>query len=673
MKRQQYTHWKWEQDDSRIVWLSLDTAENSTNVLSTAVFEELERVLDRLEDSPPKGVVFLSGKTNGFIAGADINEFKSVSDREDAKRIIVRGQAVMDRIEALLCPSVALINGFCMGGGVELALACTYRIGLDDPKTRLSLPEVKIGIHPGFGGTMRSLRVLGPLAAMDLMLTGRSIDARRAKKIGLLDYVIPLRHERKAARYLIDSQPPQRRPGIAARLLNWKLVRPLVANRMRGQVAAKAKREHYPAPYALIDLWERYSDNERVMLKQEAESVADLSTTATARNLVRVFFLQDKLKAQADTPTIEVGHVHVLGGGLMGGDIAAWCALQGFKVTIQDMNTKSLGATLGRASKLFSRRFKSERLITAARDRLIADEKGYGLPRADVVIEAIYEDVEIKQSLYRKIEPKLRPDALLASNTSSIPIETLAEALNEPRRLVGIHFFNPVARLPLVEIVCGKDTEDAVISNALGFTRSIDKLPLKVKSSPGFLVNRILTPYLLEAVLMESEGIPKALIDKAAVDFGMPMGPLQLADTVGLDVGLHVGELLGRAYGFEVPDKLKTMVRDGNLGVKSGRGFYEYRNGKPVRDKREISEGDTYELQNRLILRLVNEAVACLRERVVESADMVDAGVIFGTGFPPFHGGPLHYRECEGRLAMRERLKDLRQRYGDRFAVDSGW
>ncbi len=673
MSTKQYKHWTSKISSDGIAWLHLDVAEEKVNVLSTTVFEELEDILTRLESSPPKGVAVISDKESGFIAGADVKEFTQLLDRETALAFIKRGQRIMDRLAALTSPTVAIINGYCVGGGLELSLACDYRIGKDDPKTRLSFPEVKLGIHPGYGGTARSLHLLGPIAAMDLMLTGRSIDVRRARKIGLVDYVVPQRHLQTAACSLIETKPPKRRMSRLSKLLNLRIVRPLLARNMRHRVAAKAKKEHYPAPYALIRLWERYADNARIMLDKEAQSVADLSTTETARNLIRVFALQNRLKAQGNKLVFRPQHVHVIGGGLMGGDIAAWCALQGFSVTVQDPDNRSLAETLKRAAALYRKRFKVEHLVKRRLDRLIPDNKGFGLKRADVVIEAIIENVEVKQTLFRQIEPQLKPDTLIVTNTSSIPIERLAEGLNDSERFVGLHFFNPVAQLPLVEVVCGVNTREEVIRKALAFARQIDKLALKVKSTPGFLVNRILMPYLLEAIIMESEGVPKSVIDSTATDFGMPMGPLELADSVGLDIGLHVGEIVGKAYGFDIPERLRTMVRKGQLGRKSGMGFYTYKKGKPLKDGQGSYSGDTKELQNRLILRLVNEAIACLREGIVEDADLIDAGVIFGTGFAPFRGGPLNYIENEGRKTMQQSLKQLQDRFGDRFAADAGW
>lgn len=673
MTTQIYHHWKRNDDTSGVVWLHLNVAGEPVNVLSTAVFTELEAILDDLEASPPKGLAFISDKDSGFIAGADIKEFTKLAGRDDALALIRRGQQLMDRIDALSCPTVAVINGFCMGGGLELSLACDYRIGLNAPQTRLGLPEIKLGIHPGYGGTVRALRLLGPIAAMDLMLTGRSLDVQRARKMGLIDYVVPQRVLENAARYLIDAKPPRRRPSRFVTLANWSPLRSLIAGKMRKQVAQKARQEHYPAPYALINLWERHAGNKRKMLEKEGHSVADLSTTETTRNLVRVFMLQNQLKASGAKSHFKPRHIHVIGGGVMGGDIAAWCAMQGFRVTVQDTNTTSVGVALNRAAELYNKRLKVARLVNNTLDRLIPDTNGAGIRWADVVIEAIFEDIEAKQSLYRDIESKVKPGALIATNTSSIPIEILEQGFSEPGQLIGLHFFNPVAKLPLVEIVYGQHTHEGVIAKALAFTRHLDKLPLKVKSTPGFLVNRILMPYLLEAVIMESEGVPKTVIDTVATDFGMPMGPIELADSIGLDIGLHVGEILGETYGFEIPAKLRTLVANGHLGRKSGRGFYEYNHAKPTRDKQKRFEGDTEELQNRLILRLLNEAVACLREGVVENADLVDAGVIFGTGFAPFRGGPLHYLESQGRKTMHATLKRLEHRFGPRFAADKGW
>jgi len=667
-------NWQIEEDDDGIVWVNIETQGQPTNVLTRDTLDELEALLDRLREQSPRGLVIGSARAGGFIAGADVKAFTQLADKEEAVELIHRGQAIMDGIEALPCPTVAMITGYCLGGGLELALACDYRLALEDPATRVALPEVKLGIHPGFGGSVRSIQRIGPIAAMDLMLTGRSLDAKRARRIGLVDQVFPERQLRHAARETVLARPAIPAPRLAHRLANLRPMRALIAWQLRKKVAGKAPKAHYPAPWALIDLWEQYGGEKARMYREEARSVAHLITGQTAQNLIRVFQLQTLLKGQGDRKAFKVKHVHVMGGGVMGGDIAAWCALQGFHVSVQDPRPEALAQTLKRAHKLYKRRFRAFPLQgVAAGDRLIPDPEGHGVARADVVIEAIFEDLDAKSALYRDLESRLKPDALLATNTSSIPLEQLSQALEDPSRLVGLHFFNPVAKMPLLEVVRGENTGDDVMARALSFARQIDKLPLPVKSAPGFLVNRILMPYLLEAMILYSEGVPKEVIDKAARDFGMPMGPIELGDAVGLDICLHVGDILARELGYSVPDILRETVDEGHLGLKSGSGFYSYTDGKKVKAKHTDFAGAIEEVQDRLILRYINEAVACLREGVVENADLVDAGMVFGTGFAPFRGGPMHYRQQSGDQALATRLQELQSRHGERFQVDPGW
>ncbi len=638
------THFRIEAGESGLLHLIIDVQGHDANVLSSGVLEELKQVLRQIETERPKGVAIMSAKSSGFIAGADVKEFTTIKNFDDAFTLIRRGQEVMDQIEGLDCPTVAVINGFCLGGGLELALACDYRIVLDDPKTRIGLPEIKLGIHPGFGGSVRSIRLLGPIDAMNLMLSGRTLAAQQARKMGLVDYAVPQRLLHQAAERVLLEKPKPRKASAWLRALNQAPVRSLVAGQMVKQIAKLANKDHYPAPYALIELWRKYGGKPETMMLEEAHSVASLSNNATARNLVRVFLLQDRLKSLADKSNIEPKHVHVIGAGVMGGDIAAWCALRGFTVTVQDTRKEGLAIALQRARAMFSKRFRNKKhLVNAAMDRLQPDDKGLGVNKADVLIEAIFEDVDAKQSLYKELEPKLKPGALFATNTSSIRLETLAEVLDDPGRLVGLHFFNPVAKMPLVEVVKSQSTHQDVIAKALAFTRHIDKLPVTVMSSPGFLVNRVLMPYLVEAVEMLDEGIPKTTIDKVAKDFGMPMGPIRLADSVGLDVCLFVAGILAEDLDFSVPDRLRKMVEQGDLGVKSGRGFYEYKKGKPVKVKESRYTGNLADLQGRLVKRLTDEAQACLNEKIVDDGDLLDAGIIFGTGFAPFLGGPLHY------------------------------
>jgi len=671
----QWKNWHLETDEDEIVWLHFDKADSGTNVFSSDVFEEFFVILDQLAEMNPKGLIILSDKENGFIAGADIEEFTQLESKEEALELIRVGQSAFDKLEALPFPSLSLINGFCLGGGMEMSLACDYRIALDDPRTRLGLPEVLLGIHPGWGGTMRMPRLIGAPAAMDLMLSGRTVNARAAKKMGIVDKITAQRHLMRAAKMLILRRPKKHQPGRLVAVANSAVARPLLAKYLRKQVAKRAPEAHYPAPYALIDLWEKYAGDERSMLLEEAVSVAGLMSAGTAQNLVRVFLLQERLKSLGKGVDFQPQHVHVIGAGIMGGDIAAWCAFKGMTVTLQDREPKFIAPAIKRAHALFKKRLKVPHLVQAAKDRLIPDHQGLGVKNADVIIEAIIENKQAKQELFSQIEPLLKPEAILASNTSSIPLDELSETLKQPDRLVGIHFFNPVAKMQLVEIVEGNNTSQENKNKAAKFCRCIDRLPLPVKSSPGFLVNRILMPYLMEAVNLLEEGVPGQVIDKAATDFGMPMGPIFLADTVGLDICLSVAEILGAALGLNVPDELRKKVEAGELGVKSGQGFYQYQNGKQVKSKTttDSTSQQAEDITDRLVLQMLNESIACLREGVIEDKDLLDVGMIFGTGFAPFLGGPMHYTEQRGRQVVIDRLKELEAKYGDQFAADAGW
>ena len=664
-------HWRWETDEDRIAWLTLDKAEASTNVLSRDVIEELHEAVAALRAEQPRGVVVRSGKSRGFVAGADIKEFTRLETPEQAVGLVRSAQTVFDELEALPCPTIALINGFALGGGLELALACRHRIMTDDPKAVLGLPEVRLGIHPGFGGTVRSIRTVGVFAAMDMMLTGRNIRPKQARRMGLVDQVVPDRHLERAARMMALEPPRPAGTPVKERLLALGPARRVIAGILEKKVAKKARREHYPAPYAIIDLWRRCGDRPGEMYLEEARSIANLMCTDTSRNLVRVFLLQDRLKSLAGGGRHRFEHVHVVGAGVMGGDIAAWCALRGLRVSLQDREPKYVAPAIKRAHKLFQRKLREPRLVQAAMDRLMPDVAGHGVERADVVIEAIFENADAKKSLYRDLEPRLKPDAVLATNTSSIRLEELRDALENPHRLIGLHFFNPVAMMPLVEVIHTRETPQAEIERGLAFARRIDRLPLPCLSSPGFVVNRVLMPYMMEAFLVAQQGVPLAVIDRAATRFGMPMGPVELADTVGLDVALNVARILGEAYGSPVPAELEKLVEEGKLGRKTGEGFYTWKDGKPLKHDQgdPIPEG----LEDRLLLPLVNEAVAVYRDGVVDDLDLLDAGVIFGTGFAPFRGGPIHYARARGIEHVVTALKELATVHGERFEADAGW
>jgi 3-hydroxyacyl-CoA dehydrogenase/enoyl-CoA hydratase/3-hydroxybutyryl-CoA epimerase len=666
------TDWKTHADDDGILWLTLDQAGTSTNVLSISVLQQLDGLLDEISANPPRAVIFRSGKAKGFIAGADVKEFLDVTTTQEALIMIKRGQTLFSRIESLPCPTVALIEGFCMGGGTELALACDYRVALDDSSTRIGLPEVKLGIHPAYGGLVRSTAMINPLKSLEIMLSGRSLRARAAAAIGLIDRAQPQRQIERAARQMALSPPAKQKMPLLGKVLSLPGIRHLLAEYMKKQVAKKAPRQHYPAPYAILDVWANYYGNNKRMMEEEANSVARLIQGNKVRSLVRVFFLQTRLKGLGDKKSFTPQHVHVIGAGTMGGDIAAWCALRGFTVTLQDREAKYLGNAFKRAHQLYGKRLKVTAERNAALDRLIPDINGDGVARADVVIEAIFEDIDAKHAIYRDIEPRMKPGAVLATNTSSIPLETLATVLKEPDRLVGVHFFNPVAMMPLVEIVKTETSSPETIQNAIAFTQHIGKLPLPVKSSPGFLVNRILMPYLVEAFTLYDEGVAPEAIDKAATDFGMPMGPVELADTVGLDICHSVAENLSSAFGIEVPAGLTKFVESNKLGKKSGRGFYRYKKGKPVKDN-DADLDDQKAIQNRLLYRFLNEAAACLQEEIVDDKDLLDAGMIFGTGFAPFRGGPMNYSLQEGVDSIVQAMTDYAGNYGERFSPVDGW
>ncbi len=665
-------HWKTEKDDDGILWLCLDTAESKVNVLSSTVLQELNELLDTLEADAPAALVLWSGKSRSFIMGADIKEFTKVESVEQAGEVVRLGQRLMDRVADLPFKTVAVINGFCMGGGLELVMAFDYRLVHEGNSKILGLPEVKLGLHPGFGGTVRAVQICGVRAAMQIMLTGNPVAPGKAKAIGLVDGITNEDKWREDAARLVALAPPKQRAPFVDRLLNLRPLRPLVRNMLLKQVQGKARKDHYPAPYAMIDLWTSDGASDATGYEAEADSFARLMCTSTSRNLVRVFFLQSKLKGQGNKTDAKVKHVHVIGAGVMGGDIAAWCALRGHTVTLQDREQKYIDPALARASKLFAKRVRDDEKRAATEQRLSADVEGTGVAEADLIIEAIYENLEAKQALYQKLQVEMKPGAVLATNTSSIRLEELRTVLREPRRFIGLHFFNPVAMLPLVEVIRCEDTEQGALDIGFAFTKGIGKMPLECASSPGFVVNRILAPYMAEAMHLAEEGVALAEIDKAAEAFGMPMGPVELADSVGLDVGLHVSKVLGAAYNRPVPETLQNMVDDGLLGRKSGQGYYQWVDGKAV--KPASSGGNVpADIQDRLILAMVNEAVACLHDGVVTDADLLDAGVIFGTGFAPFRGGPLNYAKERGTTGVVMRLNELAKEHGERFEPHSGW
>lgn len=641
-------HWKVKQDIEGYLWVYADRANESVNSLSPEMIMEIIPILDWAESNRVPGLGFLSAKTTGFIAGFDIRAFDDYTGENQITDALAEANQLFNRIENLSFPTACGIDGFCMGGGLELALVCRYRVARNDDKTRLGLPEVKLGLHPGFGGTMRLCRLIGGKDAVPLLLTGKALRASSARRLGIVDKLVgPHENIQWSMRNLLMRNSPARKANLLQGLSNSTFARRLIAPIMVKETAKKANPEHYPAPFSIIDLWKNYGGNFSQMLEQEGPSFAKLMNSPTATNLRRVFHLMEALKAQGKGVKFKPRRVHVIGAGVMGGDIAAWCALRGYEVTLQDRAMEYIEPALQRAKKLFGKRLKTSALRKAASARLIPDLAGSGAKRADVVIEAIIEDLSAKQELFSSIEPTMRPDAILATNTSALPLEDLASPLKRPDQFIGLHFFNPVAALPLVEVIQAQSSNAETVKQGGAFVNAIGKFPLIAKSAPGFVVNRVLSPYLIEALKASDEGIALEEIDRAAIAFGMPMGPMETADQIGLDVCVHVTKTLGNPDELSLVEaKLNPMINAGKLGKKSGEGNYVWKKGKPVRETTATnkSKSEQMALTERLIEPLLTECQAVLDGGVVENADLLDAGVIFGTGFAPFHGGPLHYQ-----------------------------
>jgi 3-hydroxyacyl-CoA dehydrogenase/enoyl-CoA hydratase/3-hydroxybutyryl-CoA epimerase len=669
-----FRHWQAEPRADGMLVLSFDRAESAVNTFSQDVLLELGALLERIAMDPPKGVVVRSAKA-AFAAGADLKSLQALDARGQVGDFIQLGQQAFQRLAELPCPTVAAIRGFCMGGGTEIGLACRYRIAAND--ARIGLPEVKLGIFPGWGGSARLPRLIGAPAAFDMMLTGRTLSAYAARGIGLVDKVV-------GPAMLLDAAIELLKRGVQRpfkqRFLGWStntfIARKLLAPMLVKQVARKAPKAHYPAPYALISAWER-SGGAGIpgRLAAEKRAVVKLAATPTAKNLIRVFFLQERLKSVGGKDS-GIRRVHVVGAGVMGGDIAAWSAYKGFEVTLQDREQRFIDGALNRARDLFAKRVKDEAKRPAVAARLKGDLTGDAVADADLVIEAIIENPDAKRELYAAIEPRLQPNALLTSNTSSIPLDELREHIARPAQFAGLHYFNPVALMPLVEIIHHDRMAPETQQRLAAFCKQLDKLPVPVAGTPGFLVNRVLFPYMLEAVTALSEGIPGPAIDKAAVKFGMPMGPIELVDTVGLDVGAGVARELAPFLGIEVPAALGT-VDPGKRGKKDGQGLYRWveteKGSKPQKPELPKDYKAPEDLEDRLILPMLNEAVACLHDGVVADAELLDAGVIFGTGFAPFRGGPIQHIRDTGAETLLARLKALQAKHGDRFAPRAGW
>jgi 3-hydroxyacyl-CoA dehydrogenase / enoyl-CoA hydratase / 3-hydroxybutyryl-CoA epimerase len=647
--------WRLTVDRDGIAWAVFDREGESANALGRRPIEELGAIVGFVEtaarDKSVRGLVILSGKARGFIVGADIREFESFKTEADVIAALTPVNAMFDRIEQMPVPVVAAIHGVCVGGGLELILACHYRIATRDDATLIGFPEVKLGIFPGFNGTARSIRQAGPIAAMQNMLTGGMIRASAGKALGFIDQLVASPGELKwAARKAVLQNRRSKPAGFTKSVLTKWPVRGLLAKKMRAETAKKARQDHYQAPFRLIDLFEQHGGDYEAMKRAETKAFAPLMLSDTAKNLRRVFRLTEALKGQAPKGLKwRPSRVHVIGAGTMGADIAGACVAAGMEVTLQDISAEQLAKGLAAQGKLFARKFRTKATKDAAKARLIADPDGRGVERADVIIEAIVERLDVKQKLFSELESRIKPGAVLATNTSSLKLADISAPMRDPGRLIGLHFFSPVAQMPLVEVVRGDTTRVDEVHKGAAFVTAIGKFPLVTKDVPGFLVNKVLTPYMFAAMQRMENGEDKEKIDEAARTFGMPMGPIELADNVGLDICAHVASILGQS---SEGSKLERLVASGRLGKKTGEGFYVWKDGKPVKSATTFAAGELQRLGEDLVAPMIDEAEKALEAGIVESADLVDAGMIFGTGFAPFRGGPLHYRATRGGAAV---------------------
>jgi 3-hydroxyacyl-CoA dehydrogenase/enoyl-CoA hydratase/3-hydroxybutyryl-CoA epimerase len=671
--------------ESGIAVLTFDRPESSANIFDQPTFDELNEHLNVLTgDSNVRGLIIRSAKPKIFIAGADLNGFTKDLTAERLSYLIELGQKTFDRIAALPFPTVAAIHGVAVGGGFEVALACDYRIASLDSATKVGLPETMLGILPAWGGSTRLPRLVGLTAALDAILSGKQYAAKAAKKLGMVDEIAyPERLMELATRQIASKQGRKRE--LRPPLTNRPPISIFIAAQAKKKVLAKT-RGHYPAPLKALEVvMAGLTVPHAESLENERRAFIDLASSEIAQNLIRVFFLQErskKLSAKTDQPIRKISKALVVGAGLMGSGIAQWLSARGLRVVLKDIGPEPLGKGLRSIHKIYrdtvKRRIFSETEAQAGLDRILPIYEDIPLRDVDLVIEAAVEKLDVKQQIFREISDKVPNCQVIASNTSALSIDVIANGLSDPGKVVGIHFFNPVHRMQLVEVVQGTQTSPQTLATAIQFVKSIGKLPVLVKDSPGFLVNRILLPYMMEAFNLFGEGYRLETIDRVMLDFGMPMGPLRLTDEVGLDVSLHVGSDLAQRVQNLPPlnNTIERMIAQGWLGRKSGKGFYDYSSGteRPnpelhaYQQESEPSAADATLLRDRLVLVMVNEAARCLAEKVVADPADVDFAMIMGTGWAPFRGGPLRYADSIGISTVVARLRDLSQNGKDYFA-----
>lgn len=676
--------------------LTFDLPGEKVNKFSREVFLELSEVMVRLSQDPRvRALLVRSGKPEIFIAGADLKEFTRIGP-EEISAGSARGQALFEQLARLPFPTIAAIDGVCLGGGTEFALACDYRLMSDSPWARIGLPEVRLGIFPAWGGCVRLPRLVGLSAALDLILTGREIDARRAKRIGLVDESVPAAifddHVRRFARSKVGGPkrvPRPDRQSAAERVLEaTPLGRRIIFKKARESVLAETG-GHYPAPFeAIAVIEESWGKPIDAALEVESRRIANVFGGEVQRNLLDIFFATEQVKKETgvEDPGVrprEVARLGVLGAGRMGGGIAHLAADRGIPARMKDVEPKALAHGFAAAAEIFRgavrKRRLTEREMAARMARLSGTLDYSGFAKCEVTIEAVVEKLEVKQSVLAEWEKVVPETAIFATNTSTIPIARISSAASRPDRVVGMHFFNPVHRMPLVEVIPGETTSQETTATIFALAKRLKKIPIVVRDLPGFLVNRILAPYLSEAVRLVREGCRIEDVDRAMTDFGMPVGPLALLDEVGLDVAVKAGEVLQAAF----PQRIKSggdeaLVAAGRLGRKSGAGFYEYSaggRGKPSPDAYEVLRAQPKaaspfppdQVESRLLLPMVNEAAFCLEEGVVPGPGKLDLAMILGTGFPPFHGGLLRWADSLGLPRVRSLLEELAGRFGPRF------
>jgi 3-hydroxyacyl-CoA dehydrogenase / enoyl-CoA hydratase / 3-hydroxybutyryl-CoA epimerase len=658
-----------------IAQLVFDRPGSSANIFDRQTLSELERQIDSVCADNPRGLIFSSAKKSIFVAGADLHSLAEMDERE-LREYIEQGQRVFDRISSLPFPTVAAIHGACVGGGYELCLACDYRIATQDRATKIGLPEVKLGIIPAWGGSTRLPRLIGLPKALDVILNGKILAAKPANKRGMVDELAPREYLIQAAVAAIErkaSHPP------AKRLVPGMILRPILAGKLE-----KETRGHYPAVFAALDVVTRAPGSSvSKSLALERQHVLKLAATSACRNLVSLALRQDKAKKRPAGDTKKIERAAVIGAGVMGSSIAQWLSARGLQVVLRDIDASRVAAGMKNAAKLYDQAVKRHIMTSReARDgmsRIIPAAAPVPLKRTDLVIEAVLEKLDLKKKIFAELDSQTESDAVLATNTSALSISEIAAATKNPSRVVGIHFFNPVHKMQLVEAVVGSATAPEVRDAAIAFVQRIGKLPLVVKDSPGFLVNRVLLPYLIEAGHYFENGATIQDIDEAMLDFGMPMGPLRLIDEVGVDVAADVADEIAGAFAQRLrkPAVLKQMIEAQLLGRKNGHGFYTYRNGRAGKVNSDVMQFQTgksaaaltrQQLQRRMVLLMVNEAARCVEEGIVDGADDADFGMVMGTGFAPFRGGPLAFADSEGLPRLVEEMRKLEESDGERFA-----